>query len=161
MRKRILAAILAALLLFASALAESSPPKLSDDLFAQAKEALSRLSYGEYAQISGLLSWSSSAPETSFWEGLAGKFRTLNNGTVQRDVAVGWWAGSAWYIAVPLAEPNSEQVEAMVFASSDGQRFSGAAKSLWGDVRDAYESSDFVRWNVEYVAGTPVIENDD
>ena len=144
----------------ASALAEGVPA-LSDALFNQAKETLTRLSYGDYGSIPALLSWAGTTPDAAAWEALAGRFSTLNNGTVQREVSVAYWWDNGWHIAVPVTPPNSDRVEALVLTSADGQRFDGAACELWGSVRDAYEGSDFVSWNEEYLGGVPIIVGDD
>ena len=158
--KKFISLLLAMLLLCGIALAESVP-SLSDSLYAQAKEALSRLSYGEYSQISGQLSYAGAAPSAEDWESLACSFSTLDNGTVQREVSVAYWSGGAWRVAVPVSEPKSEQAEALVLVSEDGQRFCGYSYARWGDVQSACEASDHVAWNKEYVAGALVIESDD
>ena len=41
--------------------------------------------------------------------------------------------------------------------SDDGSTFSGYKYATWGEVKGGYQSSDYVTWNEEYVAGTPVI----
>ena len=44
--------------------------------------------------------------------------------------------------------------------SDDGTAFSGYKLSNWGEVKSGYQASDYVIWNEEYVAGTPVIVAD-
>lgn len=135
-------------------------PSISSDLFSDAKEALSLLSYGEFESVSDLLSFSGSAPSASEWEKFADNFSTLNSGTVQREVSVAFYSGSSWFIAVPVSEPKSNSVECLVLSSSDGDTFSGYKYTTWGSVQKGYESSENVKWNKEYVAGTPVIIGD-
>ena len=155
--KRILSvALLMALLLSACAFAEGVP-SISDELFSAAKEALSLLSYGEYARVSEVLPFSGGAPSAEEWQQFAGSFSTLDSGTVQREVSVAYWQGSCWYLAVPVTEPNRDGVEALVLRSDDGAAFSGYKYATWGDVQSGYQASDYVVWNEEYVAGTPVI----
>ncbi len=155
--KRILSvALLMALLLSACAFAEGVP-SISDELFSAAKEALSLLSYGEYARVSEVLPFSGGAPSAEEWQQFAGSFSTLDSGTVQREVSVAYWQGSCWYLAVPVTEPNRDGVEALVLRSDDGAAFSGYKYATWGDVKSGYQASDYVTWNEEYVAGTPVI----
>ena len=155
--KRILSvALLMALLLSACAFAEGVP-SISDELFSAAKEALSLLSYGEYARVSEVLPFSGCAPSAEEWQQFAGSFSTLDSGTVQREVSVAYWQGSCWYLAVPVTEPNRDGVEALVLRSDDGAAFSGYKYATWGDVKSGYQASDYVVWNEEYVAGTPVI----
>ena len=155
--KRILSvALLMALLLSACAFAEGVP-SISDELFSAAKEALSLLSYGEYARVSEVLPFSGGAPSAEEWQQFVGSFSTLDSGTVQREVSVAYWQGSCWYLAVPVTEPNRDGVEALVLRSDDGAAFSGYKYATWGDVKSGYQASDYVVWNEEYVAGTPVI----
>ena len=155
--KRILSvALLMALLLSACAFSEGVP-SISDELFSAAKEALSLLSYGEYARVSEVPPFSGGAPSAEEWQQFAGSFSTLDSGTVQREVSVAYWQGSCWYLAVPVTEPNRDGVEALVLRSDDGAAFSGYKYATWGDVKSGYQASDYVVWNEEYVAGTPVI----
>ena len=56
-----------------------------------------------------------------------------------------------------MTEPNRDGVEALVLRSDDGAAFSGYKYATWGDVKSGYQASDYVVWNEEYVAGTPVI----
>ena len=160
MKKR-LGVCLVLFLLFAFAAQAEGVPGLSDSLFDQAKEALTRLSYGDYGSISAQLSWAGTAPSDGDWEALAGQFGTLNNGTVQRDVSVAYWWDNGWHIAVPVTAPNSDRTEALVLTSADGQRFDGYAFARWGSVKSAYESSEHVSWNEEYVESTPIIVGGD
>lgn len=157
--KKMLAVLLAVLLVSACAYADTVPG-ISNSLFSDAKEALSLLSYGEFAEVSELLQFAGSAPTESEWENFAKNFSTLNGGTVQRDVSVAYWTGGAWCLAVPVSEPSSDSVEALVLTTDDGTSFSGYKYSNWGSVRSGYEGSDYVVWNREYVAGTPVVIGD-
>ena len=100
-------------------------PSISDDLFSAAKEALSLLSYGEYARVSEALPFSGGAPSAEEWQKFAESFSTLSSGTVQREVSVAYWQGSCWYLAVPVSEPNRDCVEALMLRSDDGAAFSG------------------------------------
>ena len=161
MKKRIALWLCLLLALTAANACAESVPGLSDDLYAQAKEALSRLSYGEYDTISGLLSWSGEAPTAADWENFAAKFSTLNNGTVQREISVAFWQEDTWYVCVPVLEPKSDVTEVLVLASKDGSSFCGCAYATWGSIRSAYEASGYVAWNTEYVESVPIIVSDD
>ena len=160
MKRRLSLCLVLLLAVCLSAFADGVPA-LSDALFDQAKEVLTRLSYGDYESIPGLLSWSGEAPGAAAWEALAGRFHTLDNGTVQREVSVAFWWDEGWHIAVPVMPPSSDQVEALVLTSADGQRFNSAARAQWGRVSSAYEGSDQVFWNEEYLGGVPIIVGDD
>ena len=160
MKKRLHLCLLLLLALALSAHADAAPT-LSDGLFGQAKEALTRLSYGDYESIAAVLSWAGDAPTAADWEALAGRFSMLDTGTVQRDVSVAYWWDGSWHIAVPVLPPRSDRTEALVLTSADGQRFDGCACAQWGDVKRAYEGSDFVSWNEEYVESAPIIVGDE
>ena len=164
MKKRFIF-ILALMLMFSfGALAEGMPdatvPPLNEELFEQAKEALTRLSYGEYDQISPLLSYDGEVPASEDWALFAEKFEMLNNGTVQRDVSVGFWRDNAWYIAVPVLEPVSENIEVMVFISENGTAFSGFGISDWAGLQEAYAECEYILWCEEYVENAPIIISD-
>ena len=157
--------ILALMLLFSfNAAAETVPdatvPPLNEELFEQAKEALTRLSYGEYDQISPLLCYTGEAPAAEDWALFAEKFETLDHGTVQRDVSVGFWLDAAWYIAVPVLEPTSDKIEVMVFISEDGASFSGFGISDWISVQEAYAECEYIIWCEEYVENVPILISD-
>ena len=87
----------------------------------------------------------------------AESFTTLDSGTVQREVSVAYWQDSHWCLAVPVTEPKKDSVEVLMLRSDDGETFSGYKCTDWAEARSGYESSDYVTWNEEYVAGTPVI----
>ena len=107
--------------------------------------------------MSEVLPFSGGAPSAEEWQKFAESFSQLDSGTVQREVSVAYWQGSCWYLAVPVTEPKTDSVEALVLRSDDGSTFSGYKYATWGEVKGGYQSSDYVTWNEEYVAGTPVI----
>ncbi len=156
MKKIVSVLLFAALILCACAGAESVPD-ISDSLFSAAKEALSLLSYGEYESVCDVLPFADVAPSAEEWANFAGNFSTLDSGTVQREISVAYWQNSSWSLAVPVSEPNKDSVETLILRSDDGQTFSGYKYATWGEARSGYESSDYVVWNEEYVAGTPVV----
>ena len=156
MKKIVSVLLFAALILCACAGAESVPD-ISDSLFSAAKEALSLLSYGEYESVCDVLPFADVAPSAEEWANFAGNFSTLDSGTVQREISVAYWQNSSWSLAVPVSEPNKDSVETLILRSDDGQTFSGYKYATWGEAHSGYESSDYVVWNEEYVAGTPVV----
>ena len=156
MKKIVSVLLFAALILCACAGAESVPD-ISDSLFSAAKEALSLLSYGECESVCDVLPFADVAPSAEEWANFAGNFSTLDSGTVQREISVAYWQNSSWSLAVPVSEPNKDSVETLILRSDDGQTFSGYKYATWGEARSGYESSDYVVWNEEYVAGTPVV----
>jgi|LSQX01.2.fsa_nt_gb hypothetical protein len=156
MKKTISVLLLVAVLLSATALADSAP-SLSNDLFSDAKEALSLLSYGEFARVSEVLPFSGTAPSESEWESFAENFQTLDSGTVQREISVAFYVNGAWYLAVPVSEPSSGSVEALVLRSPDGEAFDGYNHADWETVEKGYGAAERVLWNKEYIAGKPIV----
>ena len=155
--KRIVSVLLFAALILCACAGAESVPDISDSLFSAAKEALSLLSYGEYESVCDVLPFADVAPSAEEWANFAGNFSTLDSGTVQREVSVAYWQDSHWCLAVPVTEPKKDSVEVLMLRSDDGETFSGYKCTDWAEARSGYESSDYVTWNEEYVAGTPVI----
>ena len=154
--KRVLCIVLALLMLGFSALADV--PNLSDSLFSSAKKAVAYLASGEYERLVTLLPFSSVAPSASEWENFASNFSDLSN--VQSDYAVAYWTGNYWVVAVPVHEPDSGNVEALVLGSEDGASFIGYRYATWSQVESGYASSDRVLWNLEYVGSAPTVVAD-
>ena len=154
--KRMLALLMALMLLCGTALAEA--PRLSDRLFACTKQALLCLASGEYERLVTGLPFADVAPSAKEWKRFAGNFSDLKK--VQTDYAVAYWRGSAWCIAVPVHTPRDGSVEALVLTSGDGASFNGYRYATWSQVENGYNASDRVLWNVEYVGGTPTVVAD-
>lgn len=156
MMKKMIALSLALILLGSAALAGA--PKLSDRLFACAKQALLCLSSGEYERLVTGLPYSDVAPSAREWERFAGNFSDL--GDVQTEYAVAYWRGDAWSVAVPVSVPSDGGVEALVLTSGDGACFNGYRYSTWAKVQKEYRDSDHVCWNEEYVEGDAMLMAD-
>lgn len=154
--KRVLCIALALLAIGLTALADV--PNLSDSLFSSAKTAVAYLASGEFERLVTLLPFSSVAPSASEWESFAANFSDLSN--VQSDYAVAYWTGSYWVVAVPIQEPDSGNVEALVLGSEDGTSFIGYRYATWSQVESGYTSSERVLWNLEYVGSTPTVVAD-
>lgn len=159
--KRKLALLLTLAMLMPLAFARADAPKISNNMFSYAKEALSLLSYGEYEKVSELLPFSGSAPDASEWKRFAGNFETINSGTVQRDISVAYWTGDMWILAVPVSEPSRGSVETLVLSSDDGTAFSGYKYAEWKSVKSQYEKAEYVVWNKEYTPSEPIVIADD
>ena len=85
--------------------------------------------------MSEVLPFSGGAPSAEEWQKFAESFSQLDSGTVQREVSVAYWQGSCWYLAVPVTEPKTDSVEALVLRSDDGSTFSGYKYATWGEVK--------------------------
>lgn len=156
MKKIISCILIAALICTAAALAEV--PKLSENMFKYAKKALASLADGAYDKLVTSLPFSDVSPSSDEWAELAeGAFTTLSGSEPQNVYAVAYWMGSAWKIAVPVSDPDSAEVEALVLLTEDGKSFSGYGYTTWGKVRKEYQNADYVQWNEEYNASTSVV----
>lgn len=156
MKKRFCCTLLAILLLTSVALAEV--PSLSENMFKYAKGTLSCLASGAYDKIVTSVPFSGVSPSADEWAGFAeGGFTDLPGSTPQTKYAVAYWTGVSWKIAVPVSEPNSASVEALVLISEDGQSVTGYGCSSWSQVSSEYESSNYVHWNAEYNASTSAV----
>ena len=156
MKKRFCCTLLAILLLTSVALAEV--PSLSENMFKYAKGTLSCLASGAYDKIVTSVPFSGVSPSADEWAGFAeGGFTDLPGSTPQTKYAVAYWTGVRWKIAVPVSEPNSASVEALVLISEDGQSVTGYGCSSWSQVSSEYESSNYVHWNAEYNASTSAV----
>lgn len=153
--KKPICILLALMLIGASALAA---PQLSGSLFSSAKSAVIYLASGEYEKLVTLLPFSDVAPSAAEWEGFAANYSDLSG--VQSKYAVAFWTGSIWVVAVPLHEPEDGSVEVLALSSEDGETFNGYRYGTWSQVQSAYEKSDHVLWNEEYVGGEPTIVSD-
>ncbi len=151
--KKLFCALLALVLLGSVALADA--PSLSDDLFTSAKLAVVYLASGAYEKLVTLLPFSDVAPSASEWESFAANYSDLSG--AQSEYAVAYWTGNYWVVAVPIREPDSGSVEALVLGSEDGSSFIGYRYATWSQVESGYSASDRVLWNIEYVGGTPTV----
>lgn len=160
--KRLLSIASAAIALILCASACADVPPLSDHLFDCAKGAISALASGEYDRLVTSMPFSDVSPSADEWQSFAqGAFSSLAGSNPQTYYAVAYRIGGFWKIAVPVSEPDSDGVEALVLVSEDGNTISGYGRSTWGQIRGEYQSSDYVKWNHEYVSSTSaVIESD-
>ena len=154
--KKALCFILILLLLGSTALA--AVPQPDDNLFLCARQAVGYLASAEYERLVTLLPFSDVAPSASEWESFAANFNNLDS--VQTDYAVGYWTGSLWKLAVPVQNPDSDDVEVLVLSSEDGVGFTGYRYATWGQVAKEYGGSDHVTWNKEYMGSAPVVYAD-
>lgn len=154
--RKVICAALCALLVCAAARADA--PKLSDDLFSRAKQAVGYLSSGEYERLVTLLPFSDVAPSAAEWQSFADNFSNLSH--AQSEYAVAYWTGSVWKLAVPAQAPDRGDVETLVLSSEDGKTFSGYHYTRWSKVEREYSGCDRVQWNREYIDGTPTLLSD-
>ena len=156
MKKIISCILIAALMCTAAAFAEV--PKLNENMFKYAKNALLALADGAYDKLVTSLPFSDISPSGNEWAELAeGAFTTLSGSEPQNLYAVAYWMGTAWKIAVPVSEPVSADVEVLVLVSEDGKSFTGYSCTTWGKVKKEYQAADYVQWNEEYNASTSVV----
>ena len=147
MKRFLCCALIAAVLIAASAPALADVPTLGPKMITYAKAALSCLASGDYDRVVTGLPFSGMSPSADEWRSFAqGAFTNLSGSNPQSKYAVAFWAGRAWRICVPVSEPSSDSVEALVLSSDDGSTFTGYA---------------CVTWDEEYSASTSaIVEND-
>lgn len=158
--KRKISLLMIFLLLIGTTAIASEVPQISDGLFQYAKQAMRCLSAGEYEKLVTMLPFADVAPSASEWQAFAeGNFHAISAGA-QTEYAVAYWAGSAWQLAIPVAEPSIDEVEALILSSVDGSAFSGYRYATWAEVKSEYLFSPYVTWNQEYISSNPVVAVD-
>lgn len=137
----------------------------TDQYFEKGKTALGQLAAGQTDEALSTLAFSYASPDDSdekFLQFVRDYLPDLSADTVQRDVAVCYWEtlSGLWLLAIPISEPVSDDVMALVLMSSDLQTFSGYAALSWAEVNEGTATSDWVWWNVEYDPGSAVLYAD-
>ncbi len=157
--KRWTALLLSAALLAATPLLVSAKT-LDEALFDNAKEALTLISYGEYQKALDKLDFVNPPSEADFEDFVCFELDAALTQAVQTDVAVAYHKGKKLYLAIPVEEPSSRDVETLVLSSSDGAQFDGYKSDTWGDVTKLVKDDAAAVWNEPYDPGTLVIVPD-
>lgn len=165
MKRRILAMALCLMLICCTG-AAAEPVTPMDEMFMRAKEALLLMSMGDVDQAVELLDFAfdveSGLTEDSFREFAAEGLTLLDSGMVQVEVALCWLDDmGVWHIGIPLVEPVSWDVEALVLDTRDMMVFSSYSVSNWGALEEAAAISQEAHWNLEYQAGATVLFADE
>lgn len=156
--KKTIGCLLILIVFLSATAAYAQAPSLSESLFKYAKSALKCLAIGDYQKVVTSLPFSGVAPSAKEWSSFVeGSFDSLSGEAPQTKYAVAYWTGKVWKVAVPLAKPDSKDIETFVLVSEDGSSFSGYGCSSWGSVSKEYQKSDYVRWNDEYNGSTSVV----
>lgn len=146
---RKLALALALAMCMSAALADAgSPPP--DDAYKCAKEAVSLISYGEYDMALKKLNLDGTYTAKALKKYIDTNCKEIYSGSVQTEVSVAWYDGSAWLMAVPFEAPDDDAVGALVFSLKDGKAFDGLVFARWEDVCEGYGATTDVYWNVAY-----------
>lgn len=167
MKKRMTALILCLMLLIpACAMAESAQVTPMDMMFQRLKDALILLSLGETDQaletIGFVFDVESELTEDSFRELTEMELVLLDSGMVQTEVAVCWLDEmGVYHFGIPLVEPISLDVEALVLCSRDLINFSSYYATTWGALQETAALDPKAVWNVEYQAGVPLLFADE
>lgn len=132
---------------------------LPEEMFLNAKQALSLMSYGEYESA---LSWlglnTSQADEFKFF--CDASFTSLSDG-VQLEVAVACLTEEyGWIMAIPLWEPDAIDVETFLLHSSDGLTFDGYTSATWEFVDQLLPLSMDTIWYDRYEPGSKFVVAD-
>lgn len=162
MIKKMMALVLCILLLGTTALAEMTP---QDQCFMRAKDALYALAQGDTGLALEKLAFSYASDDQSdeaFLQFVKDYLPLLSAETVQTEVAVCYYeaVSTMWLMAIPISEPTSDDVMALVLLSSDFSTFCGYAALSWAEVNEGTALSDNVWWNTEYDAGRATLYAD-
>jgi hypothetical protein len=149
------AALLAAFPVVASA------KNLNEALFEDAKDALTMISYGEYQKALDKLNFTQPPTEAEFEDFVCFELDSVLTQTVQTDVAVCFHKSKKLYLAIPVEEPVSRDVETLVLSSTDGEQFDGYKAASWGSVMKQVKQDDAAVWNEPYDPGTLVVVPDE
>ena len=156
---------LAAFLLCAALLSAfpviASARDLNEALFQDAKDALTMISYGEYQKALDKLNFTEPPSAAEFEDFVCFELDSVLTQTVQTDVAVCFHKSKKLYLALPVEEPVSRDVETLVLSSTDGEQFDGYRASSWGDVLKSVKQDDAAVWNEPYDPGTLVVVPDE
>jgi hypothetical protein len=159
--KRFTALALCAALLAAAPLIASAGA-LNEQLFDDAKEALTLISYGEYQKALGKLNFSGEPPTAAEFEDfVCFDLDAALTQAVQTDVAVCFRRNKKFWLAIPVEEPTRRDVETLLLSSSDGERFDGYRAARWDDVNKWVGQDAKAVWNEPYDPGTLVVVPDE
>lgn len=166
MKKRIATLILCMLLIPAGVLAEAVQMTPMDQMFQRLKDAMILLSMDETDQALELIHFvfdvESELTEETFRTLCEEEFVLLDSGMVQAEVAVCWMDElGVYHFGIPLVEPISPDVEALVLCSRDLINFSSYYPAVWSTLEEAAALHDQAVWNREYQAGTPLLFADE
>lgn len=166
MKRKLLAAALCVLLLLigcAQAEEELTPMEM---MFLRGKEAVTLLAQGEVDQALELLAFvfdvESGLTEDTFRLMVEEDMTLIDSGLVQTEVAMCWLDEmGVYHIGIPLVEPASWDVEALVLDTRDMEIFCGYSLTNWAALEEAAELSAEVYWNVEYLPGNTLLMTDE
>ena len=161
---RKLCALVLCVLIAAAPLALAEPVP-SDQFFIRAKDALGLLAQDKTKEALEKLAFEYAVKDDSdekFLQFVEDYLPDLDEKTVQRDVAVCYWEAlsSQYLLAIPISEPKSDDVMALVLMSPDFETFTGYAALSWAEVNEGTANSEYVWWNVEYDPGTRALYAD-
>lgn len=163
MKKRMIALVLClTILLSVSAAAQPAEMTPMDLMFQRLKDALILLSLDENDQALETLRFvfdvECGLTEETFRAMCEEQLVLLDSGMVQTEVAVCWLDEmGVYHFGIPLVEPISQDVEALVLCSRDLMDFSSYYASTWNALQEAAALDENAVWNIEYQAGTPLL----
>lgn len=152
--------------LLATGCAQAEAVKPDDDFFDKGRNAMTLLSEGKVEQAFQELAFSftvgSEKSEDDFKIFVSDSFALLDSGEVQNAVAVCWLDdGGQWHLGIPVVEPITDDIEALVLDSWNLESFSGYSASTWGALKKAVARSQAFYWNEEYLPGTLILMADE
>ena len=167
MKKRMIALVLCLMMLLSvSAAAQPVQETPMDQMFQRLKDALIWLSLDENEQaletIRFVFDVECGLTEETFTALCEEQLVLLDSGMVQSEVAVCWTDEmGVYHFGIPLVEPISPDIEALVLCSRDLIDFSSYYASTWSALQEAAALAEDAVWNIEYQAGTPMLFADE
>ncbi len=182
MMKKIFAILLCILLLGAHAQAEVMPQQMlyehlnapmaattllpMEYFVLKGKAALQLLAMGQTELAMDTFAFEfeveSGQTEETFLREFVPSMTMLDPVMLQLDVALCWMDDmGVWHLGIPLVEPISWDVEALVLDSRDMNIFCGYSLSTWGALEEAAAIHLDAYWNGEYIPAVPLLMADE
>lgn len=164
MKKRMIALILCLMMILPAASAEQPTPM--DLMFQRVKDSLALMAMGETEQALTMIGFvfdvESELTADTFRELVETGLVLLDSGMVQTEVALCWLDEmGVYHFGIPLVEPISPDVEALVLCSRDLVNFSSYYATTWNVLEQSAALYENTVWNMAYQAGAPVLFADE
>jgi len=128
----------------------------SEEFYNTGRNALMLLSHGDVDGALELIAFQFPAEDMTYSEEgfrqiVEGKYQPFldENASVQA-IAVAFYMDNLWYLALPVCEPTSDDIETLVLISPDQAVFTGYAALSWSAVLEMSDLAEENYWNVEY-----------
>ena len=138
----------------------------SDEFYNKGRNALLLLAQGDVDGALELIAFQFPAEdptysEEGFRQTVEEKYAAvLDENAAIQTTAVAFYMDELWYLALPVIEPVSDEVESFVLVSPDQLTFTGYAALSWSAVLEMSNMAEESYWNVEYKpdCATPIAD---